>query len=58
LNFTSVASIINNITGLIDQTKAALFIINVQNGRYLDLYQKGFGVEDARVLLKVLRFMV
>ena len=31
LSLISVASLMNNITGLIDQTKAAIFVISVQN---------------------------
>lgn len=58
MSLTSIASINNNITGLIDQTKSAIFVINVQNGNNLDVYQKQFGVTDAKVLLKVFRFMV
>lgn len=58
MSLTSIASINNNITGLIDQTKSAIFVINVQNGNNLDVYQKQFGVTDAKVLLNVFRFMV
>jgi len=42
LSLASIATIINNITGLMDQTKSAIFVINVQNGVKLDFYQNLF----------------
>jgi len=48
----------NNVTGLTDITKTAIFIINVTQGVNIEDYNKQLGIFSAKAFLKGLRFMV
>ena len=48
----------NNVTGLTDITKTAIFIINVTQGINIDNYERQLEVSSPKGLLKGLRFMV
>jgi hypothetical protein len=48
----------NNVTGLTDITKTAIFIINVTQGVNVDVYNRQLDIPSATAFLKGLRFMV
>lgn len=55
---SSVGRIMNNVTGLTDITKTAIFIINVTQGVNVEVYNRQLDIPSATAFLKGLRFMV
>jgi hypothetical protein len=59
IDVTSVVRIFNNITGLMSQQRASIFIINVtKGGDSIDYYNRLLGVQNSKALLQGLRYMV
>lgn len=54
----SVGKILNNVTGLLDQTKTAIFVINVTKGINLIDYERKLGIPNVQAFLKGMRFMI
>jgi hypothetical protein len=48
----------NTVTGILDMTKAAVFVINVTRGVNIEQYERELEISSPKVFLKGLRFMV
>lgn len=58
INETSVLKIFNNITGILGQQRASIFIINIMAGKNIDYYSRLLGVDSSASFFKGLRYMV
>jgi hypothetical protein len=54
----SVGKILNNVTGLLDQTKTAIFVINVTKDINIMDYERKLGIPNVKAFLKGMRFMI
>ncbi len=54
----SVGKIMSNITGILSEDLATIFVINVAAGKKLADYQTNLGIPSTQNLFTVLRYMV